>query len=220
MEKEWKDIDGYKKYRCSNCGDIMNKITGKILSQTLSTNGYLKVRLSKDGEAKTCYVHKIVSGTFLDENPNKPYVNHKNGIKTDNNANNLEYVTPLENSNHAIESGLSDNSGERNGRSKLTASDIPNIRRDLASGEYSQDEIAEKYGVKKNAISMIKLGITWKSIPDESGLEACTRTKKKALEIRKLLDEGKLSQAEISRQVGVSEATVSNIKKGKRWGNI
>ena len=220
MEKEWRDIDGYEKYQCSCCGEVMNKVTSKVLKQSLGTSGYLKVSLSRDGIAKTHDVHRIVAAAFLEEKIYKSSVNHKNGIKTDNNFNNLEYVTPQENSNHAVGNGLSDNSGEHNGRSKLAANDIPNIRRDLASGEYSQDEIAEKYGVKKNAISMIKLGITWKSIPDEDGLEACTRTKKKALEVRRLLDEGELSQAEISREVGVSEATVSNIKKGKRWGNI
>ena len=220
MEKEWRDIDGYEKYQCSDYGDVRNKLTGKVLSQSFGTNGYLKVSLCKCGIAKTHYVHRLVSETFIGNSGEKMQVNHKNCDKTDNAVTNLEYTTPKGNTQHAIENGLFSTSGESNGRSKLTARDIPNIRRDLASGEYSQDEIAEKYGVKKNAISMIKLGITWKSIPDESGLEACTRTKKKALEIRRLLDEGELSQAEISREVGVSGATVSNIKKGKRWGNI
>ena len=220
METEWRTIPGYDKYMCSPIGEVINEKTGVVLRQTCRSNGYLKVRLSKNGVAKTCDIHRIIAQTFIGECATGMQVNHKNGIKTDNRAENLEYVTPLGNTTHAIEAGLFNTRGESNGRSKLTASDIPNIRRDLASGEYSQDEIAEKYGVKKNAISMIKLGITWKSIPDESGLEACTRTKKKALEVRRLLDEGELSQAEISREVGVSGATVSNIKKGKRWGNI
>ena len=89
-------------YRISIDGTVTslkyNKI--KILKPILRSNGYVSVVLRKDNKSIPMYVHRLVAITFLKNEENKEVVNHKNGIKTDNNLNNLEWVTHTENSQH------------------------------------------------------------------------------------------------------------------------
>lgn len=68
--------------------------------------GYLAVELRKNGERKTWFLHRILALTFIKNPENKKCVNHKNGIKTDNRIENLEWVTHSENFQHAVETGL------------------------------------------------------------------------------------------------------------------
>ena len=122
-EKEiWKDVKGYKGlYQVSNLGRIrsvgrntIDKIgikrhkNGKILKQYTNQSGYLQVKLYKNKKWKTISSHRIVCIAFINE-PKKETVNHKNGIKTDNRAENLEWATRSENINHAIRIGLKKN---------------------------------------------------------------------------------------------------------------
>jgi hypothetical protein len=51
-------------------------------------------------------LHRLIAGTFIPNPENKPFVNHKNGIKTDNRAENLEWVSHQENVQDAYEKGF------------------------------------------------------------------------------------------------------------------
>lgn len=85
--------------------DYNNKKVIKELSQ-YKKGKYLAVKITINGKSDYKLVHRIVAETFL-ENPNKyPEVNHKSGIKTENNVNNLEWCNRSQNIKHAYDNGL------------------------------------------------------------------------------------------------------------------
>lgn len=111
MEEEiWKDIIRFEEYfQISNFGRVWSKRTKKILKQGKSKSGY-KVISSKIGGRDGYYickrVHRWVAEAFIDNPRGKPYVNHKDGVKTNNRQDNLEWCTGKENSEHAVQLGL------------------------------------------------------------------------------------------------------------------
>jgi len=84
-------------------------INEKIITPILNPYGYLKVRCRVNGKVKNIYIHTLVGKYFVSGHFNGAQINHKNGIKIDNNYRNLEWCTCKENINHAWVNGLSDN---------------------------------------------------------------------------------------------------------------
>jgi len=118
MEKEiWKDIRGYTGYyQVSNFAHVKSlartvirtngypfPIKEKILKPGLS-KGYLTINLCRNKQSKSTRIHKLVAKYFIPNPKHLPGVNHKNGIKTDNRVENLEWVSQRENITHAINS--------------------------------------------------------------------------------------------------------------------
>lgn len=109
MKEEWRDIKGYEgRYQISSTGLVKSlnyhrEGRDKILSFNKSAkNGYLYVALCNgSGKIKCGKPHRLVAEHFIPNPDNKPYVNHKDGNKHNNNVENLEWVTPLENNLHA-----------------------------------------------------------------------------------------------------------------------
>ena len=71
-----------------------------ILKKFQNKRGYQYVTLTKNGIQKRFLIHRLVANCFLQNDKNLPYVNHINGIKSDNNKSNLEWVTARENDCH------------------------------------------------------------------------------------------------------------------------
>ena len=120
----WKDIPGYEGlYQVNQLGSIRsygNRSNHKksIIMKQSDLLGYKVVALTKDGKQKLYKVHRLVATVFVENPMNKPQVNHIDGNKHNNNAENLEWVTASENTKHAFNSGLSrPQKGKENRRS-------------------------------------------------------------------------------------------------------
>lgn len=95
----WKPISGYEGlYEVSNFGRVKSLKFGKEKILTPGNyKGYLSVQLCKDGKRKMMRVHRLVAEAFI-PNPNKlETVNHKDEDKTNNSANNLEWMSSVDN---------------------------------------------------------------------------------------------------------------------------
>ena len=109
MIEEWRPIiinNVITNYLISNTGYVKNKKTNRILTNSLSTDGYYCVGISINKKNYRKRVHRLVAEAFIENKYNYPYVNHKNGIKTDNRMDNLEWCTPQQNTRHAWDTGL------------------------------------------------------------------------------------------------------------------
>lgn len=114
MSEIWKPIKGYEEnYMVSNFGRIKRTSKargtndGYIFCPSKDQKGYYRTRLTnKNGKAKTVKVHRIVCEAFHSNPQNLPQVNHRDTIKTNNFADNLEWCTNLFNKKHATKNGL------------------------------------------------------------------------------------------------------------------
>lgn len=150
-EEQWIDIFNGK-YRVSSFGRVFSTTNKIILSQKKEKNGYLEVNLyGVDGKRKKrVSAHRLVAKAFIQNPENKPQVNHKDLVKTNNRADNLEWVTPRENVDHAI---------LNNAYSDISEQTIWNIRQLYYQG-CSLGDLSGYNGISYQNIRAIVLGIT------------------------------------------------------------
>ena len=148
----WKDIPNYEGlYQVSNLGDIKSLYNYRkysILTPRLK-RGYYTVGLRKNGIRKWHLVHRLVASAFIMNPDNLPQVNHKNEIKTDNRAENLEWCSVSYNNNY----------GTRQERvSKSNKLCKPVLKFDLKGNfikkYHSMSEAARQNGVKSTSSIM------------------------------------------------------------------
>ena len=112
---EWKKIiiDGIEtNYSVSNEGEVKNDKTNRKMTLGFH-QGYRTVGLKVNGKNKGLRVHRLVANVFIPNPEKKPYVNHIDGNRGNNKLENLEWVTPSENTQHAVRIGLMVPSRER-----------------------------------------------------------------------------------------------------------
>lgn len=151
---------------------------GKIqnLRPAYDSKGYLRVGLIINGKLVTRKVHRLVAIAFIPNPDNKPFVNHKDGNKSNNRVDNLEWSTAKENTRHAIDNGwfsfqdseksknVNPKKGELNGQSKLTEKQVLEIRAKFKPRIYTREILALEYGVKASTIKDIVMRKSWNHI--------------------------------------------------------
>ncbi|MEK4302429.1 NUMOD4 domain-containing protein [Oceanobacillus sp. FSL W8-0428] len=187
----WKNIVGYEGlYQVSNKGRVYsfgvdfiknNKkrhfVKSGVLKATTTHDGYLRVRLYKNKKGKDIRIHRLVADAFVenDDSKRKIIVNHINGDKADNNAENLEWCTYTDNAIHAFEIGLrkppnananGNSQGEKVHNSKLNDEKVKFIRKNarINGGIYSNSQLAKKLNVCTTTIWQVINKKTWNHV--------------------------------------------------------
>jgi len=160
---EWAPIKGYEdSYEISSLGQVRSlnfAQTGKtgLLSPGRGSWGYYTVSLKHRSRA----IHRLVAEHFISNPSNLPQVNHKNGVRSDNRLENLEWVTASQNVKHSYDYLDRRRPDPRTlGKRFLTKNQVLEIR--YGNFGMTQMEMADHYSVHQATISLILAGKIWK----------------------------------------------------------
>lgn len=148
------------KYSITEEGKIWSNSTNQFLKTKINKLGYEEIRLGLGRKNKgTHTIHRLVAETYLPNPNNYREVNHKNGIKTDNRLENLEWTTRSENMKHAIRTGLKVLKRDlEHPAAKLSLEQIKQIVPKIDGRYGTLSRIAREYGVSVSLLSLIKRG--------------------------------------------------------------
>src|SRR5690606_36082663 len=165
MEEIWKSLNGLVKYgdyyEVSSFGNIRSidkidragrKRRGHIKKQTLREDGYKVVSFKLNGKQITHLVHRLIALAFIPNPECYQYINHKDGNKSNNDIDNLEWCTHQENMQHAYDIGLNKSEGKSN--IKLTGEDVVKIRGLYNSRTYKIKDLSILFGVSARQIEI------------------------------------------------------------------
>lgn len=213
--KEIYSIDGvidvlFGRYYITNYSRIFSVHGIKIieLCPSIDSYGYKIVNLFNSSCTKenTYKLHRLVMIYFCGIDPERPFVNHKDGQKQNNVITNLEWCTQKENVNHAIVNDLR--------KRKLTPKIVRGIIKDLNTHKYTNVQLAEKWGTTPGQINHIKQN-RYKDIDQHREFEYRTHlTDSEIEEIYNNAANG-IGDAMQAKQYNVSLETISLIRLKK-----
>lgn len=205
----------------SNLGGVRHLVTKRERDITTNGSGYRCVSITKDCKATTYSVHRMVAETFIPMINGKTHVNHKDGVKLNNAVFNLEWVTPSENTIHALETGLKSKGSDLKW-AVLTETDVIAIKDALTEG-VTASKLAKLFNVSVGTISNLRNGRAWKNVGvDVPKLERKDSTRKITIEdipnIRSYIKNG-ATDTEIGKIYGCARGTIYRIRSGQNWKN-
>lgn len=135
------------------------------LRPELMRKGYLRVALyGADGSRRKVMIHRLVAAAFIPNPLGLSQVNHKDGNKAKNAANNLEWCDCADNIRHAVSIGLHTR-GERHASAILAESQVRQIKAALRNNRRGlRAQLARQYGVSFCTIDSIASGKTWRHV--------------------------------------------------------
>lgn len=157
-------------YEINEEGVLRNIKSKKIVKGYIEKNGYIRVRIENkclNGVVRTT-IHQLVAEAFIPNPENKPFVNHKDLNKLNNNVDNLEWVTHSENMKHAYANNV--NVAPLRNHSKETRKEILCIEADKKFESISK---ASEWLVSLGKVSNVRSGI--------AGLSAVVNGRRKTL---------------------------------------
>lgn len=161
-----------RSWRTGADGKIARHHAAQWMAQMTATNGYLQINLGGARGRRSFHVHRLVALAWIPNPLDLPQVNHIDGVKTNNRAENLEWCTASENRYHAFRNGLIALSPafyasiRRNQKAaslasrKLTQEQAEEIRRRHAAGEL-KSRLAEEFGIAFATLHMLLKGETY-----------------------------------------------------------
>lgn len=160
--EELRPIKNYEnEYRISNLGNVYSIKTGKLKIRKLNLvdGRYYMVTFFGKDRCKSVFVHRLVAEAFISNPENLPQVNHKDGNKRNNNAENLEWITQSDNLKYAYNNGFVNS----NKRLKLSIQLANQIRSEYKKlGRLTScAKLAIKYGVRRQTIWQVLKHKNW-----------------------------------------------------------
>ena len=185
LEERWKTIYidcRETNYEVSNKGRIRNN-KKEIIKLSVNRDGYQKFNLCTGYKTYTKTVHRLVALAFIPNPDDKPFVNHIDGNKLNCVDINLEWVTPKENTQHAIQTGLAGRVGTSNPRNIYTEDQVHEVCKLLEAGKSAKD-ITKILSVSINLVSNIRDGKNWTFISKLYDVQNSPMTHKRPKELR------------------------------------
>jgi len=160
--EKWRDIYGYHGiYQVSSHGNVKNIKRNRLLTVSVTRDGYSKVALIKKVDGKTKIknelIHRLVGLAFVPIGSfERTSINHIDGVKSNNHSYNLEWVTTSENNQHFVKTLKQKYKfADENNNTKLEIHQVNRIRQFYDLGRFTQAELAAMYNVSQSAISQI-----------------------------------------------------------------
>lgn len=174
MTEVWKDVQGFEgEYQVSTFGRVKSlarrcgtcQKQERILRLHPTKDGYMRCRLQVGKKDVTARVHRLVAMAFLEGKGET--VNHKDGDKTNNHVENLEWMDRHEQLQHAYLLRLKKaDRGPDNSQAKLTAEDVQFIRTHFKKGshQFGASALGRKFGCSHRVILLVASGRTYKNV--------------------------------------------------------
>ena len=215
-------VPSYEFAEVDTLGRVRSSLTKYIYSPYVDKDGYFRVKVWDGDKLRGLYVHRAVAMVFVKNPNNKPFVNHKDSNRQNNSVDNLEWVTPQENSTHGVLQGNFP-TGESSPVSVYTEGQVHAVCRLLEKGN-TAPFISNATGVSVSTVRGIKARKVWKEIfclyeIPEVGSRASDSDAERVIA---LLSDGLTDKEIVSRldTPQVKKSTVMNIRLGKTFKHI